>query len=134
MSALTVAIVRADCCGAYDCTPGDFDSMVRELTARAYEAGNKGITELECAERLRRWAIDENTGNGLSTAGFDLDSPKDIARALASYSRPRVWAALCGHTRRHPIERSCAECGAPGPGEARSNFRLCEPCHRRHNV
>lgn len=106
MSGLTVAIVRADCCGAYGCSPRDFDSMVIELTARAYEAGNKGITELECAERLRRWAIDENQGNGLSTAGYDLDDPKDIARALASYSRPRVWAALQGHSRRHAIEKT----------------------------
>ncbi len=104
MSALTVAIVRADCCGAYGCSEQDFDSMVRELiNARGLVIVS---SDLQAAEQLRTWAIDENQGNGLSAAGYDLDRVSDIARALASYSRPRVWAALQGHSVRHTIERN----------------------------
>ena len=107
MSALTVAIVRADCCGAYGCSEQDFDSMVRELiNARGLVHRRCKRSDLQAAEQLRTWAIDENQGNGLSTAGYDLDRVSDIARALASYSRPRVWAALQGHSVRHTIERN----------------------------
>ncbi|MCP4307340.1 MAG: hypothetical protein GY788_21210 [bacterium] len=91
---MTHDVIRADFCGAFNVDTTTFDSMARQVAER-----NRWHLD-DAAEALRSWALEEISGEGAATIGWDLSNPVDVAAMLGSYHHTRVWAALLGHAAR----------------------------------
>lgn len=85
--------IRADFVGATDTDDRTFDHMCGRLQDLGWAE-----TPTQAATGLRDWFVAEVKQNdkSLHAYGFDLTKPAEIARALSTHCRPRVWAALCG--------------------------------------